>query len=77
MIFEIHTPKFKDSPMTLQDYGQVYTDLMALQEVLGFRLYSEKHTNGCCGRFATLAIEGKRMLCCYELFYVNTNFVRT
>ena len=73
MIFEIHTPKFKDNPMTLDDYAHVFTDLTALQKQLGFRLYNEKHVNGCCGRFSRLTPgrPGKLPNCCYELFYVN------
>ena len=71
MIFEIHTPKFKGSSMTVQDYAQVYSDLSAMQSQLGFRLYEEKHRNGCCGRFARLTPISR---CCYELFYVNSRF---
>ena len=71
MIFEIHTPKYKQDVMTSADIGQVLADLSALQSKLGFRLYQEKHLNGCCGRFAGLVTIKKRVLCCFELFYIK------
>ena len=66
--------------MTVADYGQLHHDLTQLQEQLGFQLYMELHGNGCCGRFTTLTHPSvhkekrPRHLCCYELFYVNSNF---
>ena len=79
LLFEIHTPVFADSSMTVNDYASVYNDLVILRDVWGYRLYREHHSNGCCGRFATLTPphmidNGKRKLCCYELYFLNSNF---
>ena len=78
LIFEIHTPVFQGSTMTVEDYASIYNDLTELRDVWGFRLYKELHNNGCCGRFATLTPENmiihKRELCCYELYFVNINY---
>lgn len=78
MIFEIHTPKFKGDPMTVTDLGTLHHGLNALQEELGFKLWSEKHVNGCCGRFSALtssSITRGQTLCCYELFYINNDYL--
>ena len=75
MIFEIHTPMLLPQVMTSAHLQQVLHDLKQLQDRLGFRLYNEKHSNGCCGAggFAALTKIGRRSLCCVELFYVNKN----
>ena len=79
MIFEIHTPKFHGTNMTVNDYAKLYHDMNQLESKLGFQLYSVLNNN-CCRRFAILTHsevienERKRDICCYELFYVNNNF---
>ena len=75
MIFEIHTPMMLNNKMTSAHLGQVLLDLERLQSELGFRLFQEKHSNGCCGRFADLTRFKSRRICCVELFYVNINLV--
>ena len=77
LIFEIHTPVFKPNKMTVSMFATVYNDLKLLSEKHGFKLYHTLHNNGCCGRFATLTPQKmvtKNDLCCYELYFVNTNF---
>ena len=75
MIFEIHTPMMLNNKMTSAHLGQVLLDLERLQSELGFRLFQEKHGNGCCGRFAGLTRLDGNMYCCVELFYINAKLL--
>lgn len=77
LIFEIHTPTFKKTEMTVADYIAVHLDLAELQKHHGYRLYKIVHNNNCCGRFATLTPRGMiggKTLCCYELYFINPEF---
>jgi hypothetical protein len=77
LIFEIHTPTFKGTPMTREAYDAVIKDLQLLQSKHHYRLYRELHNNGCCGRFSPLlppGLLGSRQHCCFELYYINPDF---
>ena len=77
MAFELHTPRYKTDRMTVTDYAEIIYGLKELER-LGFNKFHYRSHNNCCGRFTELtpaSIAGKRM-CCYETFYVNTNFLR-
>ena len=73
---EVHTPKMRDQGevMTLEDHLRVVWIFEQLEKQ-GFRKYLVDMTNGCCGRFSDWSRVNSRVLCCYELFYVNTKYL--
>jgi hypothetical protein len=73
MIFEIHTPARRGQKLNLDDYSQIYQYMADLEEKLGFKLWTEQHSNGCCLKFAPLY----KSLCCYELYYLNKKYIQT
>ena len=79
LLIEIHTPRnlSERKQMSLTDFAQVYYSLQSLKYKLGFRNFLYHDRNNCCGRFTILTpktIAGK-VLCCYEIFYINGKYL--
>ena len=76
MAVEVHTPRMKRDEMTVDMYAAIFHDLTMLQQKHGYRMYKTRHDNKCCARFTEITpakMIGPWALCCYELYYVNTN----
>ncbi len=77
LIVEIHSPRLRQGRqvMTKQDYADIFQILIDLER-LGFRKYLYHADKYCCGGFADLTpvSVAKKLICCYELFYVNRRF---
>ena len=77
IIFEIHTPRI--GHMTVKDFAHLYNLLATLRQTWKFRLYYYR-LGKCCNGFSTLiphnVTGGMGELCCYELYYVNSSFVK-
>lgn len=72
--FEVHTPKLRSrgEQMTVEDHLRI-TWLFDELRKQGFLKYHVK-MGGCCHTFSPWAIAPSRLLCCYELFYVNSKY---
>ena len=73
---EVHTPKLRaqHEVMTSEDHQKIAWIFEELERQ-GFRKYLVDISNGCCARFSDWSRTETRVFCCYELFYVNTNFL--
>ena len=75
-VFEIHTPEVsidsRTRSSTKDDFFNMY-DLLYQIEKLGFRKFYN-HFNP-YGRY-TSPRTGKERSCCYEMYYVNINYLR-
>ncbi|ELT90356.1 hypothetical protein CAPTEDRAFT_194070 [Capitella teleta] len=79
MALEIHTPRWnrEKREMSQEDYAQIIHHFKVFTEKLGFRNFLHHTFNGCCGRMPTLTPikVGKKRLCCYETYHVNSRFL--
>ncbi len=78
MPLEIHTPRRSRNgrDMSSLDYAEIFQVLEDFEKA-GFRKFGHKADNDCCRSFFPLtgaAVSGNNTLCCYETFYINTNF---
>ena len=74
LIFEMHTPEVYSvrRPSTKEDFIRMAAILRGLEEQ-GFRRY-HFHYNP-FGMYTSIRT-GKSRTCCYELYYVNVNYLR-
>ena len=71
--FEIHTNELHNKrTSTVKHFVSYYKTLRKL-ELLGFRKWL--HHSNPFGRYQSTRT-GKQQTCCYELYYVNTNFMK-
>ena len=73
LMFELHTPEVSmvGLPSKRQDFKNM-ADILQQIEALGFRKF-RSHTNP-NGLFMS-PVTGRVRSCCYELYYVNVNFI--
>jgi hypothetical protein len=77
LILTVHTPKFRllEQRMTLDDHLRVMWIFEELARQ-GFRRYLIDAGKACCDIYADWSCnENSRVLCCYELYYINSKFL--
>ena len=74
LVFEIHTSEVYtiNRPSTKEDFKQMYDILLDIEKD-GFRRY-HFHFNP-YGKYLSIR-SGKQRTCCYELSYININFMQ-
>ena len=75
LVFEMHTPEVHmvARQSSREDYADMYSTLRLLEQH-GFRRFHVHYNH--MGQFISMK-SGKHRTCCYELSYVNINFIQT
>ena len=71
--FEIHTNELHNKQTSTVEHFVSYYKTLRKLELLGFRKWL--HHSNPFGRYQSTRT-GKQQTCCYELYYVNTNFMK-
>lgn len=77
LFLELHTPRFKPTPMNDTDVVEIVDYINRLLTIGGgrFVIHRNRQVNNCCGTFSPLMPPYVEEKCCHELFLLNTRFV--